>query len=287
VVVDVPSESLEYKDNATVHFPNGTTEDIEPTFIGGIYEWKFPDLVLVPCETLTIEFDARVIDYGYDCNVQNATAFCEKTGVYVSDEDTACVDVPKLPDLNVTEIAVNYDASSLGGIAIGPVPGLGVHTECNNLSAVIEEENGVNVGSAFNVTFKVDGTTLCTVLVPGMTGGANKTVYCNCSWYPYAGDVFSIKVTADSNHEILESNETNNTKWNNGTAVSNGFKGDGWQGPDKNLENVQCHKQEQKEPGVELRTMWLTGLQAIYLFLRMQTSRRHGYTCITAMTKMR
>jgi hypothetical protein len=69
-------------------------------------------------------------------------------------------------------------------------------------------------------------------------------VYCNCSWYPYAGDVFAIKVTADSNHEIPETNETNNTKWNNGTAVSNGYKGDGWQGPYKNLENVQCHDQD-------------------------------------------
>jgi hypothetical protein len=109
---------------------------------------------------------------------------------------------------------------------------------------VIAEENGVNVGSPFNVTLKVDGTTLCTVRVPGLTGGANKTVYCNCSWYPYAGDDFAINVTADSNHEIPESNETNNTKWNNGTVVSNGYKGDGWQGPDKNLINVQCHEQD-------------------------------------------
>ena len=148
------------------------------------------------------------------------------------------------PDLTVTEITVNYDASSLGGRAIGPEPGDDVYTECNNLSAVIEEENGVDVESPFDVTFEIDETTLCTVLVPGLTGGANKTVYCNCSWYPYAGDVFAIKVTADSNHEIPETNETNNTKWNNGTAVSNGYKGDGWQGPDKNLENVQCHDQD-------------------------------------------
>ena len=148
------------------------------------------------------------------------------------------------PDLNVTEITVNYDASSLGGRAVGPEPGPGVHTECNNLSAVIGEDNGVDVIASFDVTFKVDGTTLCTVRVSGLTGGSTKTVYCNCSWYPYAGDVFAIKVTADSNHEIPETNETNNTKWNNGTAVSNGYKGDGWQGPDKNLINVQCHDQD-------------------------------------------
>jgi hypothetical protein len=92
------------------------------------------------------------------------------------------VDVPKLPDLNVTEITVNYDAPSLGGIAIAPEFGLGVHRECNNLSAVIEEDNGVDVGSPFNVTFEIDGDRIkCSpVRVPGLTGGANKTVYCNC-----------------------------------------------------------------------------------------------------------
>jgi uncharacterized repeat protein (TIGR01451 family) len=112
VVTDILSESLKYADNATVHFPDCTTVPMEPTFIvGDTYVWEFPDLVLLPCETITIEFDAHVIDYGYDCNVQNATAMCEE--IMVSDEDTACVDVPKLPDLTVTEITVNYDASSL------------------------------------------------------------------------------------------------------------------------------------------------------------------------------
>ena len=148
------------------------------------------------------------------------------------------------PDLNVTEITVNYDASSLGGRAVGPEPGPGVHTECNNLSAVIEEGNGVDVESPFNVTFEVDGATLCTMGVPGLTGGSTKTVYCNCSWYPYAGDDFAINVTVDSNKEISESDETNNTMWNNGTVVSNGYKGNGWQGPDMNLINEQCHDQD-------------------------------------------
>ncbi|MCK4398099.1 MAG: DUF3344 domain-containing protein [Methanophagales archaeon] len=149
-----------------------------------------------------------------------------------------------LTDLNVTEITVNYDASSLGGRVVGPEPGPGVHTQCNNISTVIEEDNGVDVVSQFDVTFEVDGTALCTVRVPGLTGGANKTVYCNCSWCPMAGDAFAINVTVDSNNEIPESDETNNTMWNNGTVVSNGYKGDGWQGPGMNLTNVQCHDQD-------------------------------------------
>ncbi|MCW3133710.1 MAG: DUF3344 domain-containing protein [Methanophagales archaeon] len=148
------------------------------------------------------------------------------------------------PDLNVTEITVNYDAPKLGGRAVGPEPGPGVRTQCNNISAMIEEDNGVDVLSPFDVTFKVGGTTLCTVRVPGLPGGATKTVYCNCSWRPMAGDDFAINVTVDSNNEIPESDETNNTLWNNGTVVSNGYKGDGWQGPSKNLTNVQCHPQD-------------------------------------------
>ncbi len=155
---------------------------------------------------------------------------------------TFTCEVPK-PDLNVTKVEVNYDAPGLGGRAVGPEPGPGVHTQCNNLSAVIENR-GVCIVSPFDVTFEVDGTTLCTVRVPGLPVGATKTVYCNCSWYPMAGDSFAINVTVDSNNEILESDETNNTMWNNGTVVSNGYKGGGWQGPDRNLTNVQCHSQD-------------------------------------------
>jgi fimbrial isopeptide formation D2 family protein len=413
VVTDTLSDSLEYTDNATVD-----GEPKEPEMLGpNEFRWEFPLLVLVPGQTITIEFDAHVIDYGYDCNVQNATAMCEE--IEVSDEDTACVDVsngednevyfvpedsngrycenisvqimvdavdlttgagmdiyfdpdcvnitnvdftgtpystltgwthggnyvhigvmgpmtpiqpgtylianltlhcenettecssdllftetelldyngdplpnviwydgtfscvsvPKLPDLTVTEITVNYDASSLGGRAIGPEPGLNVHTECNNLSAVIEEKNGVDVGSPFNVTFTVDVTTLCTVRVPGLTGGANKTLYCDCSWYPMAGDVFAINVTVDSNHEIPETNETNNTKWNNGTAVSNGYKGDGWQGPDMNLINEQCHDQD------TINLTYSVGDSEYVSGLTVQVSKRLCCTCITPGTR--
>jgi uncharacterized repeat protein (TIGR01451 family) len=89
VVTDILSDSLEYADNATVD-----GQPWEPEMVGpNEFRWNFPYFVLVPCQTITIEFDARVIDYGYDCNVQNATAICEETGVEVSDEDTACVDV--------------------------------------------------------------------------------------------------------------------------------------------------------------------------------------------------
>jgi hypothetical protein len=229
-----------YNDTYVIH-NNGTA--IAPAshhttlYVDGVpIEHKHVPVDLEPCETYTDTFDTTI-----ECTGDSDTIRVCADNYEVIDEldemNNCLVNewiCKEKPDLNVTEITVNYDASSLGGIAIGPVPGLGVHTECNNLSAVIEEKNGVDVLASFDVTFEVDGTTLCTVLVPGLTGGASKTVYCNCSWYPYAGDVFAINVTVDSNHEIPESNETNNTKWNNGTVVSNGYKGDGWQGPDKN-----------------------------------------------------
>jgi uncharacterized repeat protein (TIGR01451 family) len=244
VVTDTLSDGLEYADNVTIYLSDDIIDLIEPFRVGGTYIWKFPNMVLVPCDTITIEFDAHVIKSGRNWNKQNATA--GGCGKIVSDEDYAYVMVPvtKKPDLTVTEITVNYDAPGLGGRAIGLEPGVGMHTECNNISARIEEVKGVNVVSPFDVSFEIDEVQICSVRVPGLTAGSNKRVYCNGSWYPMAGDDFAIIVTADSKHVIPETNETDNTKWNNGTVVSNGYKGNGWQGPDMNLENVQCLDQD-------------------------------------------
>ena len=151
-------------------------------------------------------------------------------------------EAPK-PDLNVTAITVNYDAKSIKNKAIGPVPHPGARTQCNNLSAVIEEDNGIATG-AFDVTFKVDRTTLCTVRVPGLAGGATETVFCNCSWYPYAGTTYTLNVTADSSSEISETDESNNTMLKSITAQWLGFKGDGWQDADKNITTRQCHDKD-------------------------------------------
>jgi hypothetical protein len=242
-VVDTLSDSLEYAQNATV---DGTPK--APDWIlGNQFGWNFAG-PLTPCNTRIIEFDARVAAYGYDCNIQNATAICEEIGVEVSDWDEACINaLPPNPDLNVSDVTINYDAPGVGGEAVGPRLGPGVKTQCNNISAVIEEDNGVNVTDPFNVSFEVNGTELnCSpVQIPaGFPGGSNMTVYCNCSFYPIAGVKYNISVTVDSANGITESDETNNTMWDNRTAIWNGYKGDGWQGPDMNLTNVQCHPQD-------------------------------------------
>jgi archaellum component FlaF (FlaF/FlaG flagellin family) len=89
VVTDILSDSLKYAENAIVIFPDGTTMPMEPVIVDGTYVWKFPDLVLVPCQTITIEFDAEVVKCGVDVNTQRVTAVCaEEPGLLVSDEDT-------------------------------------------------------------------------------------------------------------------------------------------------------------------------------------------------------
>jgi hypothetical protein len=87
VVTDVLSESLEYKDNATVD-----GEPWEPVQVGpNEYQWNFPDKVLSPCQTITIEFDAHAPKTGEDVNTMCAKGLCADTSVY--DEDTATVNV--------------------------------------------------------------------------------------------------------------------------------------------------------------------------------------------------
>ncbi|RZN35678.1 MAG: hypothetical protein EF813_08410 [Methanosarcinales archaeon] len=97
VVADKLSESLKYRDNATVNGMPG-----KPTFIGIIsVVWEFPDLVLEPCQTITIEFDAEVVECGIDENIVTVKAVCVDADVIVRDEDTATVMAGK-PELEWT-----------------------------------------------------------------------------------------------------------------------------------------------------------------------------------------
>jgi uncharacterized repeat protein (TIGR01451 family) len=82
LITDILSESLEYADNATPREP----DDI----VGNTFYWYF-DGPLPPSNTITIEFDAKVVSCGVDVNRQMADAVCEATGAKVHDEDTATV----------------------------------------------------------------------------------------------------------------------------------------------------------------------------------------------------
>jgi len=88
-VIDKLSEGLEYAYNAThpEHWISSDNRTIEWLFEGPI----------APCENITIEFDAHVVKSGTNTNTQNATAWCEETGTWVSDEDSVIINPPQLP----------------------------------------------------------------------------------------------------------------------------------------------------------------------------------------------
>ncbi|MGB2853539.1 MAG: CARDB domain-containing protein, partial [Dehalococcoidia bacterium] len=89
LVTDILSESLRYANNATV---NG--EPWEPTIVEpNEFEWALKDWLLEPCNTIEIEFDAVVVMWSAepDVNTQMAEAWCDEAGIMVDDQDTAAV----------------------------------------------------------------------------------------------------------------------------------------------------------------------------------------------------
>lgn len=197
-------------------------------------------LTLVPCETVTVEFDATVVDYGLDCNHQYAKGWCDDVGQWVYGEDDACINT-KQPDLISTDITVNYDASSVKNKAVGPrLPG--TKTQSNNIAADVTEQNGVDVLFPFDVTFSIDGVPKCTVTVPNLAASDTTTVYCDNSFFPIADTTYTITVTVDSGSVIPEADEANNDLSESITAVVNGYKGDGWQ-DGRNVTALQCHEE--------------------------------------------
>jgi len=257
-VWDVLSDSLKYADSATLTDHHGITKPINPpdeyndTYARWeINNWTQSPEVLQPGQSIVIEFNATVVNYGYDCNTQYAMAYCAHPSVqkWVTDNDTACINTP-MPDLNVSDITVNPDHKKVRDYAVGPVPHPGNLTQCNNISANITERNGVDVEFDFNVTFEVNGVPLnCSpVLVKAneLKAGQTITKWCNCSFYPIEGVKYNISVTADADNSIRESNESNNRSWwngkNNNTAIWVGNKGNHYQ-DGRNVSALQCHEQ--------------------------------------------
>jgi uncharacterized repeat protein (TIGR01451 family) len=118
-VGDVLSDSLKYANNATV---NG--KSWEPTEVGtNRYEWDLSDFVLPPGESIIIEFDAVVVKWSEqpDINLQWAKAYCAGLRVSVYDEDTAsvqpfiCGDVNMDANVDMTDVMILwYDIANYG-----------------------------------------------------------------------------------------------------------------------------------------------------------------------------
>jgi hypothetical protein len=163
---------------------------MEPIRIDGTYVWKFPDLVLEPCETITIEFDAHVVQYGEDWNKQNATA--EGCGEPVYDEDYAYVNVLPKPDLVITEKWLCWPDNC---------------TICYNVTNI---GNGT-APACHNTTLYVDGVAVAHDHVPVNLAPNASFIGCfdNYSWM-YTSPRDNITVCADNNKTVDEVNETNN-----------------------------------------------------------------------------
>ena len=84
-VLDVLPAGLVYVINSATPAPTYIATDNRTV------RWEFPDLTLESCDSITIEFNASVIDCVESVNRVNATAWCGDTNTWVSDEDTATV----------------------------------------------------------------------------------------------------------------------------------------------------------------------------------------------------
>jgi len=139
-VIDTLSDSLNYSNNATVDGIAQEPVQIDPNQ----YVWNFSG-PLSPCQNITIEFDAHIIECGHDTNVVNVTGWCY--GTMVSDGDTASVntsvDTGLCGDVNNNN-EVNMGDVTLLGNYVG-YPG-NPRYSLNEWAADVNGNNEVNMG---------------------------------------------------------------------------------------------------------------------------------------------
>ncbi|AKB27475.1 cell surface protein [Methanosarcina siciliae T4/M] len=90
--------------------------------------------------------------------------------------------------------------------SIIPPSGITANTSCN-IGATISNTGESDAG-AFNATLSVNGEVVDTSTVSGIGSGSSANV--NFSWKPVAAGYYSVKVSADAEDAIDESDETNN-----------------------------------------------------------------------------
>ncbi len=79
-IVDMMQDGLQYSEGSSLVFFNGEPLEIEPTLEEGegvtILTWYFEDMVLLPGETIAIEFQAQALAVGPNTNMFTASALC-------------------------------------------------------------------------------------------------------------------------------------------------------------------------------------------------------------------
>jgi uncharacterized repeat protein (TIGR01451 family) len=189
-VTDILSDSLEYANYAQVN-----SEPREPDAVNDKeLTWLF-DGPLNPNETITISYNARVVNCGEDENVQRVEAVCEKTGQAVLAEDRAIVIVPceevRKPDLVITDIG-----------AVG---------EVQSIYYSLKNQGNAEAGPSWT-ELRIDGVHIMKDPVGSLATGAiiNRTF----DYTPDcpAGEEVEITVCADIGIQVDESDEGNNCR---------------------------------------------------------------------------
>ena len=102
------------------------------------------------------------------------------------------------------------------------VSGINLQSEilANNSSTVeaVINNTGSKTAGKFNATLSVNEEVVDTQTVPEITSGSSATVA--FSWMPIAGGSYTLTVTADSENEIEESDEIDNTLTVNATVLA-------------------------------------------------------------------
>ncbi|MEM2191604.1 MAG: CARDB domain-containing protein, partial [Archaeoglobaceae archaeon] len=105
------------------------------------------------------------------------------------------------PDLTVPGISVLVDSSEVNQIVLG---------QTARINATIENTGNSDAGK-FNVSFFVNDNLLEKVTIEGLK--ASESTSAEIQWTPSSTGSYTIKVVADSDDDVLESNEANNESY--------------------------------------------------------------------------
>ena len=141
-ITDTLSDSLNYSNNATV---NGVPQEPNPAGPDE-YVWNFTG-PLAPCQNITIEFDARIIQCGNDTNTANVTGWCNTTMVF--DSDNVSIHVP----------GTCGDVDGKNGVTIGDgiqvamytIYGSQAYPLPNIWAADVDCKNGITIGDGIQI----------------------------------------------------------------------------------------------------------------------------------------
>ena len=189
-VTDILSDSLEYANYAQVNDEPGEPDEVNDKEL----TWLF-DGPLNPNETITIKYNARLVNCGKGENVQSVEAVCEKTGKEVYAEDRATVMVPCV-EVGKTDLVITD---------------IGVVGESLSIYYTIKNQGNAMAGPSWT-ELRIDGVHIMKDLVGSLAPGAmiNRTFdyTLDCP----AGEEAEITVCADIGLQIDESDEENNCR---------------------------------------------------------------------------